>query len=104
MAMLMLLILIGLIAWFWQDSLRARERAREASKRMCRQYNVQLLDDTVALDRLRVRRLESGRLAFERRYLFEFTTNGAERLSGVVMMTGIKIEVLALDGGDLFIP
>lgn len=103
-ASLVALLGLGLLLWFWQDSLRARERAKDACLRACRSYGVQLLDDTVALDGLWPRRGGSGRLQLERRYTFEFSSNGASRSGGVVVLCGQRVEVLALDGADLFIP
>jgi hypothetical protein len=104
MSILLLLIGLGLFLWFWQDSMRAKELARDACLRACRRYGVQFLDDTVALDKIGLRRNDSGRLCLERRYTFEFTDTGVTRTGGVVIMLGSSIEVLALDGGDLFIP
>jgi len=101
---LVLLSLLGLMLWFWQSSLRARERARIASARACRQSEVQLLDDTVALDSLWPRRDESGRLSLERIYLFEFTDTGATRRIGRLIMLGERVEVVHMEGGDLIIP
>ena len=101
---LLLLILLGLILWFWQDSLRARERAKQACQQICRSYGVQFLDDTVALDHIWLRRNANGRLRMERRYTFEFSGSGADRSAGVAILFGVEVEVLALDGSDLFIP
>jgi len=103
-SLLLLLSLLGAVVWFWQDSLVARELAHSASVRACRQYGVQLLDDTVALDSLWLRRNGTGQIRLERRYLFEFTESGTSRQRGVVVMLGRRTEVLAMDGGDLFIP
>jgi hypothetical protein len=104
MSILLLLIGLGIFLWFWQDSLRAKELAREACLRACRRCGVQLLDDTVALDKLWLRRRDSGRFCLERRYIFEFTDTGITRIGGVVVMVGNSVEVLAMDGADLFIP
>jgi hypothetical protein len=65
---------------------------------------VQLLDDTVALEGMRLRRDGTGRVRIERRYVFEFTNTGASRLAGLVVVLGNRVEILALDGGELFIP
>ena len=40
---------------------------------------MQLLDQTVALQRLRIRRGDDGRLHWLRRYRFELSTNGSDR-------------------------
>ena len=89
--------------WLWQNSLGARERAHDACVRACRDARVQLLDDTVALDRVWLGR-RGGRLCLERRYTFEFTDNGASRYTGLVVMVGGRVEVLAMDGDDLLVP
>jgi len=104
MSMLILLLVLGLILWFWRDSLRARERARDASARACQRWGVQLLDDTVALEKLWLRRNTDGWLQWERTYTFEFTDTGANRRLGRVIMIGERVEVLAMEGGDLLIP
>ncbi|MCC6136106.1 MAG: DUF3301 domain-containing protein [Candidatus Contendobacter sp.] len=95
---------VGIGLWFWRDSLGAREQARAASSRACRQSNVQLLDDTVALERLWLRRDRDGRLKLERLYLFEFTDTGLIRRVGSVLLVGWRVEVLQMEGGDLLVP
>jgi hypothetical protein len=50
--LLLLLILAG--AYAWQSALRERERARTLCFDLCMQANVQLLDQTVALQRMRL--------------------------------------------------
>lgn len=99
-----LLILLGLILWFWQDSLRIRERAREASFRACQSYGMQLLDDTVALDRFWLRWDRNKPIRLERVYLFEFTDTGATRRIGRVIMVGKHVEMLQMENGDLMVP
>jgi hypothetical protein len=94
----------GVGLWFWRDSLGAREQARAASSRACRQIGVQLLDDTVALERLWWRRDRDGRLRLERLYLFEFTDTGLARRTGSVLLVGWRVEVLRMEGGDLLVP
>ena len=98
------LLVVGIGLWFWRDSLDAREQARAASTRACRQSGVQLLDDTVALERLWWRRDHDGRLKLERLYLFEFTDTGLIRRIGSVLLVGWRVEVLCLEGQDLLVP
>ena len=62
--MLVLLCLAAALAWFWQDSLAARERANAAAMEACERLNLQFLDGTVAFARLAfVRDLREGRSA-----------------------------------------
>ncbi|MBL8251655.1 MAG: DUF3301 domain-containing protein [Candidatus Competibacter sp.] len=98
------LLFSGIGLWFWRDSLGAREQARAASARACRQSGVQLLDDTVALERLWWRRDRDGRLRLERLYVFEFTDTGHNRQVGSVLLVGWRVEVLQMEGGDLLLP
>ncbi|RUQ32379.1 MAG: DUF3301 domain-containing protein [Candidatus Competibacteraceae bacterium] len=98
------LIVLGIGLWFWRDCLGAREQASAASARACRQSNVQLLDDTVALERLWLRRDRDGRLKLERLYLFEFSDTGLIRRVGSVLLVGWRVEVLHMEGGDLLVP
>ncbi|HOW75976.1 MAG TPA: DUF3301 domain-containing protein [Candidatus Competibacteraceae bacterium] len=98
------LLVTGVGLWFWRDSLGAREQARAASSRACRQVNVQLLDDTVALERLWLRHDRDGRLKWERLYVFEFTDTGHRRQTGSVLLVGWRVEVLHMEGGDLLLP
>src|SRR6478609_6740079 len=71
--LLLLLILAG--AYAWQNALRARERARELGSDLCMQANVQLLDQTVALQRMRLIRGPRG-LRLRRDYRFDFSIDG----------------------------
>ncbi len=98
------LLVAGLGLLFWRDSLGAREQARAASSRACQQMGVQLLDDTVALERLWPRRDRDGRLKLERLYVFEFTDTGQRRQVGSVLLVGARVEVLHMEGGDLLVP
>jgi hypothetical protein len=75
-------LLVLLAIYLWQSALRARERARQFAHTLCAQAHVQLLDQTVSLQRLRIRRGNDGRLHWLRRYRFELSTNGSDRHQG----------------------
>ena len=63
---LALLVLAGLLAWFWQDSLAARERANAAAMEACERLALQFLDGTVAFARIGFTRGAGGGLALRR--------------------------------------
>jgi len=88
---LFLVILLLAALLFWWDSLGARESARLAGKRACEQHQVQLLDDTVSISRLGLRRSVRGRLQVYREYHFEFSISGEERSFGRVTLLGRQI-------------
>jgi len=93
---LVLLVLLGLLLWFWQNSLSAREAAIHAARDACNQQQLQLLDGSVALQRLRPERLTNGRLSLRRTFLFGYSEDGMERKTGFVIMAGNHIEQVGL--------
>ncbi len=85
---LLLIILLGAIVFFWWDSVGVKEKARETGRQHCGQAEVQFLDDTVELVKLRIRRNYHGQLCFYRTYRFEFSSTGAARFQGMIYMLG----------------
>lgn len=92
---LFMLITLAAIAWFWVDSMRARELASAVCRRTCRRCDVQFLDDTVALVALGITRVD-GKLRIRRVYQFEFSDDGRDRLSGIVAISGTHIDMIHL--------
>jgi hypothetical protein len=78
------LILILLGFYFWQSALKAREQARAISHALCARARVQLLDQTVALQRLGLARGADGWLHVRRRYRFELSIDGVDRHQGTL--------------------
>ena len=86
-----LLVVVAIVVWFWQDSLRARDVANDAAMRACADLQLQFLDGTAAFSRLRLVR-DLGRLSLQRTYVFDYTAQTMERLQGFVVMTGWRID------------
>ena len=76
----LLLILAGF--YVWQGALRARELARTLSRELCAEAHVQLLDQTVALHKMRLVREPGHGLLLRRDYGFEFSVDGKDRHHG----------------------
>jgi hypothetical protein len=93
-----LFALLGVLTWFWFDTLRSRELAKNICQQTCQQWQLQLLDDTVALERLGLRRDRRGRLTIQRAYQFEFSVDGSQRQRGIVILRGSTVELLELPG------
>ncbi|EIJ42636.1 Protein of unknown function (DUF3301) [Beggiatoa alba B18LD] len=93
---LLLILLLMLIIWYWFDSQRSHERAVNICRQLCRQYELQLLDDTVAQSRLGLSRRTNGWLQLKRTYTFEFFTGGTERYEGLLILNGNKLEMFEL--------
>lgn len=97
MESLVIIAIIGLLAWFWQDSLRTRERAVRAAAKACQDVNVQLLDQTVSLESIKPIRNKQGRLVLQRIYTFDFSAIGYERRHGRTIMAGQSLRQVQLD-------
>jgi len=91
------LVTLGLGMWYWWDSIRTQELAREAGLRACQRANVQFLDDTVERKRQWLRRNTGGRIQICRLYFFEFTSDGSERYQGRIVMFGQALREVEMD-------
>ena len=103
--LILTLLALGLLAWFWADSLRAREHALRVCRKACAQIDAQLLDETVALRRLSIARNTQGYAVWRRTYNFEYSLDGTERLRGSVVLRGRAVETVAIrspEGGTQF--
>ncbi|HLW75028.1 MAG TPA: DUF3301 domain-containing protein [Gammaproteobacteria bacterium] len=94
---LALLALTAVGAWFWNDSLRARERMLETCARICRELRVQFLDESVALTRLSLGRSGHGWPEFTRVYAFEFSGTGQDRWQGRATLAGRRVISVQFD-------
>ena len=94
--LLLCILVLGAALLAWRDGMRARETAVEVCRRACRSYGVQLLDDTVALSRLRL--VGGGRrgLTVRRIYEFEVSADGRTREGGSVTLTGGQVDAIWL--------
>lgn len=93
---LSLFAVAGLLAWFWFDSLKAREAGIAAVRAACARDGVQLLDETVAGCGLRPVRGEDGRLVLQRSFAFEYSQSGFDRFRGSVTLQGREVVMLDL--------
>jgi len=94
---LLFLLLLAALGWYWSDSLRALETARQMGKRVCSDANVQFLDDTVARVALALVRDASGRRVLRRTYRFEFSETGNSRREGQLVLLGSRIESVTME-------
>lgn len=77
--------------------MNTRETAMRVARLLCQQNNVQLLDQTVALEKIRIRRTPQGRMTFMRIYAFEYTADGNERYIGRATMLGMEIKRVVIE-------
>ena len=91
------LVLLAGGCWFWVDSLRSRELVLRHCTRYCLQLNVQLLDQTVFLTRLRPARDRDGHPCLRRWYSFDFSTDGGDRCKGNIRLLGSRVELIRME-------
>ena len=101
MSGLILLALLIAGIWFWLDSRRAHEFALGVCKHICDSEQVVLLDQTVALSGLGLRRARGGWVQFLRTYSFEFSNDVSERHSGTLILHGTTPISLTIYGRDM---
>ncbi|MGN6382848.1 MAG: DUF3301 domain-containing protein, partial [Dyella sp.] len=92
---LLLLLVLGGIVAAWMKLSRARELAVAAARRHCELQGLQLLDETVGLRALRLRRLD-GHRRLERGYDFDVSVDGDDREQGRLWMIGQRVSGLSL--------
>lgn len=85
-------------AWFWHDSLGAREAANDAARACCRREGLQFLDGTVAFAALRMSRHRAP-FALLRVFSFEFSVDGLSRHGGYITMDGQRVQAIDLPPG-----
>ena len=89
---LLILMIVMTVGWAWWSSARAAaERAEELGRQACHSAGVQLLDQTVHANGLRLRRGEDGRLGFERSFRFEYSEAGDDRHVGKLVLRGDRL-------------
>jgi hypothetical protein len=96
-ASLLLLLAMGALVWYWLNSIRILELAREAGRQACNRADLQFLDDTVASTRLVLARDKNGRRILRRTYRFEFSETGNSRRDGEVIMLGDRVETVSME-------
>jgi Protein of unknown function (DUF3301) len=94
--MLLAVALLAALALFWHSSLAARELANRVALETCTSANVQMLDGTVSIHRLRLVRGGDAPLAWQRIYVFDYTEDGFARKRGFVVLTGEAVDTVGL--------
>lgn len=92
MSDLSLIFLLLASGWAWLDSISAREKALTLGSDLAKRYNLQMLDETVACNRVWLARNTHGHLLIQRTYAFEVSASGAERLSCQIVLLGKDLQ------------
>ncbi|MBX3688443.1 DUF3301 domain-containing protein [Dokdonella sp.] len=87
---LIALLVIASLVWAWMDVLRAREFAIAHGHRLCAEAGLQLLDQSVAVRRVRLV-WHQGLPSVLRRYAFEVSVDGSDRRPGHLELEGHRL-------------
>ncbi|MDO9047703.1 MAG: DUF3301 domain-containing protein [Methylobacter sp.] len=94
------LILIALLLsayLYWFNGQQVKEVALKAVRANCLNLEVQMLDEYVALNSIRLKRDQAGKIRVRRIFLFEFSSTGNERYNGVCIMLGRHVESIRME-------
>ncbi|MEE4218713.1 MAG: DUF3301 domain-containing protein [Xanthomonadales bacterium] len=82
---LILLVIAGLVGISWWRLLKGKELARFAAARTCKQHGLVLMDDTVMLDSVQLKK-EDPVNAWGLKYRFDFAHKGILHKGGIVIL------------------
>jgi Protein of unknown function (DUF3301) len=97
MSSLALLAVIGLLVWFWLESLKSRDIAIQVARNSCRQQELQLLDGTVSLQTLRPFYRSRDDYGLKRTYTFDYSGDGVSRQTGCVVLYNTRVVSIILE-------
>ena len=91
MAEFLLLAVTLLLAWFWLDTISKREIAIQTGRDLAERCHLQLLDETVACNKIWLGRDNRGHAQIARLYEFEVSADGVTRLECSLQLLGKQL-------------
>lgn len=97
---LVVVAVIGCAGVYYFSGIRVRELAIEAVRRASRDIGFQLLDQSVAIERVSMSRDRQGRWRIWRQYRFDYSYDGLDRREGRIVMLGQRQKALLIAEPD----
>ena len=94
---LSLLLLIGILVWFWLANLKSRDIATQTARGSCSRQNLQFLDGTVSLGKIRPYYRNRNDFGVQRTYVFDYSGDGLTRQTGCVIMHNTRVTSMILE-------
>ncbi|MCF6776141.1 DUF3301 domain-containing protein [Thiotrichales bacterium 19X7-9] len=94
---LIIILLVIIIALIWLKSAKRREYAVNIARSYCHKHNLQFLDDSVVLKSWYMSKSLSGKRIMVRIYQFACSSEGVERIYGVIIFNGNLLKDVYLD-------
>jgi hypothetical protein len=92
-----LLVVIGLLVWFWLECLKSRDIAIQVARSSCRQQELQLLDGTVSLRTVRPYYRNCDDFGLKRTYTFDYSGDGISRQTGCMVLYNNRVVSIVLE-------
>jgi len=99
---ILVLLIAGIAAISWWRLLNGKELARRAAAVTCKEHGLVLIDDTVMLESIQLKKEDPAR-AWGLKYRFEFARNGILRKGGIVLIAPGRrpTVIIQTDNGQL---
>jgi len=94
---LSLILSLMAVVWYWWDATRTSERAFNVCQKLCRNAELQLLDNTVVQQRIWLGRSASGGVQLCRIYSFDYSDDNESRRQGYIVMLGLHVAETSMD-------
>ena len=91
------LIAIIAVGIFWYSSMQGRERGLSIARQTCRETGHKLIDDTILLSHISIKRDREGQLRLRRIYTFRYLDSENFIFHGTLILLGKQQESLLLD-------
>jgi hypothetical protein len=92
---IILIIILAVVVWYWQDAMHAKELAVRTAKDACKKRDLQLLDSTTHLIKVSLQRNDHGKLKIARQYGFDYFDN-QERQQGTCVVFDRRAVIVGL--------
>ena len=94
---LLLITLIVSVILYWWDSMYTGELALNTCRHLCRNADLQLLDNTVMRQRIWLRRTSNGGLQLCRIYSFDYSDDNDSRRQGYIVTLGHHVAETSME-------
>jgi hypothetical protein len=92
---LITILVLSFLCWFHGQKMK--EIAYRATREHCQTVQVQMLDEYIAGNGLWLKRDKTGKIRWQRTFLFEFTSTGEQRYNGKIIMLGDQVESITME-------
>lgn len=85
-----IILIVTALCWLWWDNGKKRELALSICQSICKNHNLQLLDHSVAINKLSLMWLSYGP-CIKRTYSFDLSEDHINRKCGSLVMLGAEL-------------